>query len=83
MPTSVWEALFMLVVLKIPVVYMAVVVWWAVRPEPGPTGGADDVAIFVPLAPCGWDEWRRRRSPGFRPIRPTGRPFSRARRVAR
>ena len=28
---SVWEAIFMLVVLKIPIVYLVVVVWWAVR----------------------------------------------------
>lgn len=30
----VWEALFLLVVLKIPVVYLCLVVWWAIRAEP-------------------------------------------------
>ncbi len=29
----------MLVVLKIPIVYLAVVVWWAIRSEPAPEGG--------------------------------------------
>ena len=33
---SVWEAIFMLVVLKIPLVYLGAVVWWAVRAEPDP-----------------------------------------------
>ena len=27
----VWEAIFLLVILKIPVVYLCCVVWWAVR----------------------------------------------------
>ncbi len=29
-----WEALFLLLVLKIPIVYMCLVVWWAIRAEP-------------------------------------------------
>jgi hypothetical protein len=62
----------MLVILKIPMVYLAVVVWWAIRAEPHPGGGGYDSArAFVPLTPCGWDEWKRRRSgPGRRPWRP-------------
>jgi len=70
---SVWEALFMLVVLKIPVVYLSVVVWWAIRAEPAPEGGPDESYALVPLSPCGWDEWRRRRTrrySGRRPVRP-------------
>ena len=70
---SVWEALFMLVVLKIPVVYLSAVVWWAIRAEPLPEGGPDEVHALVPLSPCGWDEWKRRRSTrysGRRPHRP-------------
>ncbi len=72
---SAWEAIFMLVVLKIPIIYLAVVVWWAIRAEPRPAGGGDEVGVLAPLAPCGWDEWRRRRSvrPGSRPNRPPGR----------
>jgi hypothetical protein len=53
----------MLVILKIPMVYLAVVVWWAIRAEPSPGGGGPETArAFVPLTPCGWDEWKRRRS---------------------
>jgi hypothetical protein len=73
---SVWEGIFMLVVLKIPLVYLAIVVWWAIRAEPTADDGSEPVRTFVPLTPCGWDDWRRRRSARFagrRPIRPTGR----------
>jgi len=73
---SVWEAIFMLVVLKIPVVYLGLVVWWAIRAEPSPDDGFDAVRTLVPVTPCGWDEWRRRRSRklvGGRPPRPARR----------
>ena len=39
----VWEIVFMLVILKIPIVYLCVVVWWAIKAEPPPpdlAGGA-------------------------------------------
>ena len=57
----------MLVVLKIPMVYLAVVVWWAVRAEPAPAGGGEDVSVFAPLTPCGWEDWKRRRPRRPRP----------------
>ena len=31
-----WEIIFMLVILKIPIVYIAVVIWWAIKAEPEP-----------------------------------------------
>jgi hypothetical protein len=80
---SVWEAIFMLVVLKIPLVYLGIVVWWAIRAEPLPDDGPEPVRVLVPLTPCDWNESRRRRSSRFagrrpiRPIRPTGRPSRR------
>jgi len=76
---SVWEAIFMLLVLKIPMVYLIVVVWYAVRAEPEPTVGGEEVGVLAPLTPCGWDDWKRRRPRpyGLRP-RPTG-PRLRAR----
>ncbi|HET9286662.1 MAG TPA: hypothetical protein VFO26_03810 [Gaiella sp.] len=47
----VWEAIFMLVLLKIPIVYLCMVVWWAIRAEPReeqpPTG------VRVPDTPVG------------------------------
>ena len=71
---SVWEAIFMLVVLKIPLVYLGIVVWWAVRAEPVPGHGGDEADVPAPLAPCGWDEWRRRRMRrASGSIRPSGR----------
>jgi hypothetical protein len=79
---SVWEAIFMLVVLKIPMVYLAAVVWWAIRAEPRPGDESEPVRTLVPLTPCDWDEWRRRRSSrlaGRRRVPPGGRPARRPR----
>jgi hypothetical protein len=77
---SVWEAIFMLVVLKIPMVYLAVVVWWAVHAEPHPSGGGEEVGVLAPLTPCGWNEWKRRRprSPRRGPARTRGARLARA-----
>jgi hypothetical protein len=72
---SVWEAVFMLLILKIPVVYLAAVVWWAIRAEPVADGGAGGDGAPVPLTPCGWDEWKRDRGRS----RPRGRPPARPR----
>jgi hypothetical protein len=82
--TSAWEAIFLLAVLKIPMVYLAVVVWWAIRAEPTQGDGREPVRAPVPLNPCGWDDWRRsrpRRGSGLRPNTPHTRPVRR-RRVA-
>ena len=72
---SAWEAIFLLVVLKIPLVYLGFVVWWAIRAEPAPPGsGGDEVGVLAPLTPCGWDEWKLRRPSQRvpRPFRPVG-----------
>ncbi|HET9437453.1 MAG TPA: hypothetical protein VFO64_04570 [Gaiellaceae bacterium] len=81
MTVSAWEAVFMLVVLKIPVIYLAAVVWWAVRAEPTGEVGGDEAGVLTPLPPCGWDDWKRRRARvrGWRPNRPPGRVALRAR----
>jgi hypothetical protein len=76
----------MLLVLKIPVVYLGVVVWWAVRAEPTLEDGIDDRHELLPHGPCGWDDWKRRgRVPrrGLRPVLPSGRPGPAAVRPAR
>jgi hypothetical protein len=78
---TVWEAIFMLVVLKIPVIYLGSVVWYAVRAEPEPAGGGgDEAGVLAPLTPCGWDDWKRRRPTpyGYGPRRPS-RPRLRSR----
>jgi hypothetical protein len=75
----VWEFVFMMVVLKIPIVYLCLVVYWAVKAEPKPpepalTRAADDAP--EPHAP-----WARRpRRP--RPRRGPERTPARARRAA-
>ncbi|MBA2383285.1 MAG: hypothetical protein H0V68_01275, partial [Actinobacteria bacterium] len=61
----VWEAIFMLVILKIPVAYLCAVVWWAIKAEPRPFEGAGRVAALGPEPEC---DWRRRRH--ARAIRP-------------
>ena len=70
----------MLVILKIPVVYLCWVVWWAVRSEPQPPAGAARLAPLpmVPEAPdCSWRRRRAallRRGPLPRGGRRTGKP---------
>lgn len=85
--TSAWEAIFLLAVLKIPMIYLAVVVWWAIRAEPTQGDGQEPVRALAPLTPCGWDDWRRRQpiraGSGRRPNTPHTRPARRRLRVAR
>jgi hypothetical protein len=71
---SAWEAIFLLVVLKIPMVYLGFVIWWAIRAEPSHGDGGDEVGVLVPLTPCGWHDWKQRRSSRRlpRPLRPVG-----------
>jgi hypothetical protein len=61
----IWELVFMLVILKIPVVYLCAVVWWAIRAEPLPLEGAGRLAPVAPTPPQdGWSQcgWRARRA---------------------
>jgi hypothetical protein len=51
-----WELIWMLVILKIPVIYLCLVVWWAIRSEPKPLEPA--------LLPVSTDPEPR---PGWRP----------------
>ena len=77
----------MLVILKIPVVYLCLVVWWAIRAEPEPLEGATRPVLVTPEPPdCDWRARRARllrRGPlprGGRPVRSPGRTaFARAR----
>lgn len=61
----------MLVILKIPVVYMCAIVWWAIRAEPQPLDGAERLALLEPPPSC---DWRRRTLRPVRPLRGGGRP---------
>ena len=40
-PDSVWEIVFLMVILKIPIGYLCFVIYYAVKAEPKPEGGAD------------------------------------------
>jgi hypothetical protein len=79
----VWEAIFLLLILKIPVVYLACVVWWAVRAEPAPPDPLEPALVTAPLEPdprAGWRFLRGRAGPLHSRPRPHGSP---RRRVAR
>jgi hypothetical protein len=54
MRLALWELFFMLVILKIPIVYLCLVVWWAVRAEPQPYEGAALPARLPEPSPCPW-----------------------------
>jgi hypothetical protein len=72
-----WELVFMLVILKIPVVYLCAVVWWAIRAEPQPLEGAGRLTPLPDAPSC---DWRRRRLASFHRPRPRSpRPALRAR----
>jgi hypothetical protein len=62
----VWETIFLLVVLKIPIVYLCFVVWWAVRSEPAPPEPLEPAVVPGPHEPdprSGWRFLRRRPRP--------------------
>jgi hypothetical protein len=71
MSTAAWELIFMMLVLKLPILYLIGVVWWAVRSVPDPFAPAELVPA-VPDSPhdptpvCSWHVRR--------PIRPRPRP---------
>ena len=80
-PDSVWEIVFLMVILKIPIVYLCWVIWWAIKAEPRPEEGAAVTSVI------GGDDGggrRRRRStrPRLRP-NPRGGPSRTYARTAR
>jgi hypothetical protein len=64
MSRAAWELLFMMLVLKIPIVYLCFVVWYAIKAEPEP--GADPTDYSV------WRPWRRPEGPRPRRGSPHG-----------
>ena len=70
---GVWEIIFMMLILKIPIVYLCCVVYWAIKSEPKPLEGAT-LPVALDPGPSGPRcTWRRRRIRP-RPPRPsTGR----------
>jgi hypothetical protein len=81
---SVWEIVFLMVILKIPIVYLGVVVYHAVKAVPPPVEGA---AVTARLGGdddpgAGWRRNRRRARPGPHPHGGPTRSYPRAPRIA-
>lgn len=81
-PDSVWEIVFLLVILKIPIVYLCAVIWYAIKAEPKPEAGAGVTAETGPEE-GGDGGSRRRQTPFRRPLRPHGGPTRTAPRLPR
>jgi hypothetical protein len=75
LPLVFWELFFMLVILKIPVVYLCTVVWWAIRAEPLPPAGAARRALLPTGPGCDWRGHRPALRPG--PLPRLGGPHGR------
>ena len=71
-----WFVLFFLVVLKIPVLYLAYLIWWAVKDPPRPGTGLED-ALDGFGGGSDWGRGPRRRPRGG----PHGSPLRRPARV--
>jgi hypothetical protein len=72
-PDTLWELVFLMVILKIPIAYLCYVVWFAIKAEPRGRGGPAGVRVTPDLEPpSGYDRLRRRSRP--RPPRPHGGP---------
>jgi hypothetical protein len=61
MSGAAWELIFMMLILKIPIVYLGLVVWYAIKAEPEP--GVD------PSEYSTWRPWRKPDTGGPRPRR--------------
>jgi len=59
-----WELIFMMLILKIPLVYLAAVVWYAIKAEPEPGVDEQDASL--------WRPWRRPAGPRPRRGSPHG-----------
>jgi len=87
----VWEIVFLLVILKIPIVYLCCVVWYAIRAEPKPEPPVEPALVPAPvdLGPrAGWRPLllaRRKPGPGPHgsPVRTHVRKAAFARAAAR
>ena len=73
-----WAMIFLLVILKIPIVYLCAVIWWAIKAEPKPE--APSALVLAGSPQLGDPSWQRSlvSSPRRRPPRgPMRRPAAR------
>jgi hypothetical protein len=73
-----WELVVFMVLLKIPIVYLCAVVWYAVRATPTPPDGAELVRVAPPE-----DGGPAPVRPRLRRLDPNGRRHSRGRAARR
>jgi hypothetical protein len=71
-PDTLWELVFLMVILKIPIAYLCYVVWFAIKAEPRGRGGPAGVRVEPDSPLPGYDHLRRRSR--RRPPRPHGGP---------
>ena len=82
-PDSVWEIVFLMVILKIPIVYLCTVVWYAIKAEPRHGPGKAGVRVQPDdLGPGGGPRRRSRRLPPPRPHGGPSRAYPRTPRTA-
>jgi hypothetical protein len=72
-PDTLWELVFLMVILKIPIAYLCYVVWYAIKAEPRGRGGPAGVRVIPDQPPPSFDYRLRLRS-RRRPPRPHGGP---------
>jgi hypothetical protein len=73
MSRTAWELLFMMLVLKIPIAYLAFVVWYAIKAEPEPGADPHDTSVWRPWHKPGGPRPRRGGPHGSRTARETAR----------
>jgi len=78
---EVWELVFMMFVLKIPIVYLCAVVYWAIKAEPKPPEPVRTEAVEPPEPQSPWASRFRGRGPRTGPRRGPQRRPARARRT--
>jgi hypothetical protein len=71
-PDTLWELVFLMVILKIPIAYLCYVVWYAIKAEPRGRGGPAGVRVIPDSPPPSYDRLRPRSR--RRPPRPHGGP---------
>jgi hypothetical protein len=80
-PDTLWELVFLMVILKIPIAYLCYVVWFAIKAEPRGRGGPAGVRAMPDGPPPSYDRYRRRQR--RHPPRPHGGPARAYPRTAR
>ncbi len=57
-PDTLWELIFIMVILKIPIAYLCYVVWYAIKSEPRGRGGPAGVRVLPDSPPPSYDRLR-------------------------